>query len=432
MRVLVTGGYGFLGSHIVTALMAAGHQVVGCGRNLKLARRLLPGAEWRFCDFNKDIEPQVWKDRLAGIDVVINCIGILQGTRSQSLDAVHDLAPRALFKACEEAGIRRIIQISALGAGEGGTTDYAVTKNKADDYLQSLDLDWLILRPSLVYGQACYGGTALFRGLAGFPFFIPVMGKDRRFQPLHMSDFVEVVCRAVASSDVCHKVLNLTGPEEKTTGDILRSYRAWLGFAPAPVWQVPWILGAPLLKLGDMIDWFGTRTPVTTTAYRQMEGGNTASAAPMIAAFKMTPKTLEDGFTSDISSVTDRWHARLYFVKPLLILTLATYWLLSGLVPLASGFAGTAFESAAELMGAGLATALASAASLVDIVLGAWLLLGPRKRLALMGQILVSLAYLIGMTVVDPALWTDSLAPLLKIFPVIGCALVLLALDTER
>jgi uncharacterized protein YbjT (DUF2867 family) len=432
MRVLITGAYGFLGSHIVSGLLEAGHDVVGCGRNLELAKRLLPALEWRACDFNLDIEPEVWKDRLNDIDVVINCVGIVQGTRDQSLSNIHDGAPSALFKACADVGVGRVIQISALGAGADGRTDYATTKSAADELIQTLDLDWLVLRPSLVYGQACYGGTALFRGLAGFPFFIPVMGAERRFQPIHMSDFVEAVCRAVSLQSVSKQIINLTGPEEKTAREILLAYRAWLGFRPQPVWEVPGFLGKPLLKIGDLVDWLGTRTPVTTTAFRQMEGGNTASAQPMMDAFDLSPKTLAAGFSADVSSVTDRWHARSYFLKPFLLLLLGVYWILSGLLPLLTGFQGEAYESAASLMGESPARTLAMLASLVDILLGGWLLLGTQKRIALFGQLGVSLIYLAGMSFLAPDLWTDNLAPLLKIFPAMGLAVTLLALDAQR
>lgn len=432
MRVLITDAYGFLGSHIVSGLLKAGVEVIGCGRNLDLARRLLPDIEWRSCDFNRDVTPEHWLERLDGIDAVINCVGIVQETAQQSLSAIHEEAPSALFKACERRGIRRVIQISALGAEGSGPTAYSTTKNAADDTLQTLNLDWLILRPSLVYGQACYGGTALFRGLAAFPFFVPVMGAERRFQPIHMSDFVEVVCRGILNKEPRTGLFNLTGPEEKSTKEILIAYRAWLGLRSAPVWEVPRILGWPILKMGDLIDWLGVRTPVTTTAYRQMEGGNTASPAPMSEAFGIEPMSLKTGFTSDISSITDRVHSRTYFLKPFLILVLGFFWVLSGLIPLATGFYGESFEGAVTQLGEASAIGLANMASLADIGLGAWLLFGRKKRFALAGQIVVSILYLISMTVFVPHLWADNLAPLLKIFPVIACAITLLALEGER
>ncbi len=76
MRILVTGAYGFIGSHIVTGLRSAGHEVVGCGRDTALGPRLHPDIEWLACDFNRDTSADVWRPRVTGIDAVVNCAGI--------------------------------------------------------------------------------------------------------------------------------------------------------------------------------------------------------------------------------------------------------------------------------------------------------------------------------------------------------------------
>ena len=102
-------------------------------------------------------QPQEWVRHLAGLDAVINCAGILQGRPGQSIDAIHAGAPIALFRACEAAGVKRVIQISAISAEPGAGTGYAVSKHAADIYLAGTDLDWVILRPSLVYAAGAFG-----------------------------------------------------------------------------------------------------------------------------------------------------------------------------------------------------------------------------------------------------------------------------------
>jgi nucleoside-diphosphate-sugar epimerase len=87
MRCLVTGAYGFIGSEVVAALRREGLTVIGCGRDLELARRVNPDIEWIACDFNSDVTQAYWAPRFAGIDVVVNCVGILQGACATGLSA---------------------------------------------------------------------------------------------------------------------------------------------------------------------------------------------------------------------------------------------------------------------------------------------------------------------------------------------------------
>src|SRR5512143_3119549 len=142
MRCLVTGAYGFIGSEVVAALKREGLTVIGCGRDLELARRINPGIEWIACDFNKDVTPSHWAPRLAGIDVVVNCVGILQGSLRDDAERIHAQATIALFEAAVAAGVRRIVHVSAVSAETDVPTAYARSKARADAGLATLDANW--------------------------------------------------------------------------------------------------------------------------------------------------------------------------------------------------------------------------------------------------------------------------------------------------
>ncbi|MEZ5448123.1 MAG: NAD(P)H-binding protein [Thiolinea sp.] len=155
MHVFLTGASGFIGSHLQQALQVAGHEVRAATRSQGF-------------DFGRMLTEADWYPHLSGMEVVINTVGIIAEVGDQRFDAVHHLAPAALFRASMQAGVKRVIQVSALGADEQAFTPYQLSKRAADEVLRDLPLDWFVLRPSLVYGR---GGksSALFHRMAALP-----------------------------------------------------------------------------------------------------------------------------------------------------------------------------------------------------------------------------------------------------------------------
>jgi uncharacterized protein YbjT (DUF2867 family) len=156
MNVLLTGASGFIGSHLADALRAAGHVVIAARREIDAGTAAVQA------DFTRDISARDWLPKLVGIDAVVNAVGILREHGAQTFERIHKRAPQALFTACVAAGVRRIVQISALGA-DRGTTRYFLSKRAADDYLATLPLEWTIVRPALVFGP---GGRRAARASA--------------------------------------------------------------------------------------------------------------------------------------------------------------------------------------------------------------------------------------------------------------------------
>src|SRR5207248_10294052 len=120
-----------------------------------------------------------WRPLLDGADAVINAVGILRETRTQTFARIHVEAPRALFVACAEERIGRIVQISALGADDKAVTAYHRSKRAGDDALLQAVPTGIVAQPSLVYGRG--GASArLFTALAALP-VIPILagGKQR-------------------------------------------------------------------------------------------------------------------------------------------------------------------------------------------------------------------------------------------------------------
>jgi len=198
MRVLVTGAYGLIGSACLARLHAAGHDVVGAGRSIGTARPRFPYAQWIEADFLRLRDASAWQERLSHMDAVVNCVGVLQDGWRDNVERIQLAGTAALFDGCLRAGIRRVVHISALGAESAGPSMFSRTKAAAEAHLQTLAIDWVILRPALVLGPGVYGGTALLRGIAAFPFVVPVIYANSRIQVVSLDDLAETVVRSIA------------------------------------------------------------------------------------------------------------------------------------------------------------------------------------------------------------------------------------------
>ena len=384
------------------------------------------------CDFSKDVHVSDWLPRLTGIDAIINCAGILRPGRRGTFDDVHYRAPKALFDACEESGVGRVIQISALGNPE--LTDFVRSKHKADLHLQTLDLDWTIVRPSLVYSATgSYGGTSMLRALAALPGMVPLInGGHQQIQPISAEDLAEVVAGCLVSQTAARRVLEAVGPETISFRSYVESVRSWLGFEKALYVSVPAWLAGLAARFGDL----ATRGPVGITMLRMLEDSNIVSAnshAELKIATVVLPVSVKDSYASRPSQVQDRWHARLYFLRPALRIVLAVLWIYSGLV----GIVLQPFEFAVErtiALGIGneLAPVLVYGTSALNLVLGLFLLLRIRVMAVGVLMLLSVIGYTFVLTVLQSGLWLDLYGSVAKNVPIAVSILVMLAIERQR
>ena len=434
MRCLVTGAYGFIGSAVVAALKRNGVTVVGAGRDLELARRIHPGIEWIACDFNTDVEVAHWLPRLKHIDAVVNCVGILQGSLRDDASRIHADATITLFQACAATGIKRLLHVSAIGAEEDVASAYARSKAKADTALKTLDLNWLIVKPSLVIGEGSYGGTSLMRGLAGLPFVLPLPGEGReRFQPIALDDLAASLAKLAVREVPTRTTLYAAGPETVGVREILIAYRSWLGFGPAREIVVPLPLLRALLRLGDIAGWLGHVSSARTTSLVQLRYDTLVDDAAFAQAGSIAPKSFSETLRASPATLQDRLHARSFFAVPLLHVILAVSWILTGILTLMpQSFASATALVAQAGLHAGFAKALVATASIADIVLGALFLLPGWVRRSGTAQLILSTFYLIGLSLLAPGLWTDHFGPLLKVVPMMAATLVVMAVQEKR
>lgn len=430
-RILVLGAGGFVGSHVAAAMARAGWSVRAGARRPDEALRRSPAYDWVRADFNDLTEPAAWAPLLEGVNAVVNCVGVLQDGAGDSNALAHVSGPRALIAACEKGGVLRVVHISAVGADDAAGTAYGRTKAETERLFAASALDWVILRPSLVVGRAVFGGTGLIRALAAFPLAIPVMGGDQRFRPVAMDDLCAAVVAALGPGAPTRLVLDVAGPESLTLADILKLYRGWLGLKPAPTLRVPTALAWPVIALGDLAGRLGWSSPLRSTAVRQMNHGVEGDPDAWTTALGVRPRTLSAWLSETPASVQDLWHARLWVVRPVAIVTLSLFWIVTGLISFGPGWPAALALLAEGGYGAA-APAVVWLGALLDVILGLALLVRPWTARVAIFMVMSTVGYLIAATISLPHYWIDPLGPWLKVLPMMALCLFVAATEARR
>ncbi len=433
MRILVLGGYGLIGMAVVRRLSGAGHQVVGLGRDVGRAQRVCPQAGWINADIAGLTTPEGWAPihAAAKADAIVNAAGVLQDGARDDVVRVQSTAMQALYRAARPAGVARFVQISAMRATGDASTAFMRTKGEADAALRASDLEWTILKPGLVLAPQAYGGTALLRGLAAFPFVQPLTLADRPVQTVSVADVARAVQISVEGAVPARGDYDLVEDNAHTLGEIVGRMRAWLGLADARALALPGWSARLVSAIADGLGWLGWRSPFRSTAMAEIAAGVTGDPGPWRAASGSGLASLDESLRAMPATVQERWFARLFLMKPLVIGVLSLFWIVSGLVTL------RAPEAAADVLtargvGSGVAMGIAIVGAVVDLVLGVGVLVRRVMAQAAIGMIAVTLAYLAGATWVAPDLWADPLGPLVKAIPAMVLAGVVLAMAEDR
>jgi uncharacterized protein YbjT (DUF2867 family) len=281
LRVFVCGASGFIGSAICQRLAADGHHVVRGVRAPQLAGDVA-------IDFGNDLKPEAWTARLAGVDAVVNAVGIIVETRGSRFDEVHHRAPAALFDACVQAGVKRVVQISALGA-DRGDTGYFKSKFAADRTLAALPLQWTILRPSLVYGEDG-DSSRMFREVASMPIIpVPSLGAAA-FQPVHVDDLAEAVSTCLRSDAATGHAVEVVGATAVSYRDMINTYRRAMGFGAAWYVTVP----AFLMAVSAWAAGFIPGAPLNPDTWRMLKAGSAGDPGDISQLIGRRPKGIAE------------------------------------------------------------------------------------------------------------------------------------------
>jgi uncharacterized protein YbjT (DUF2867 family) len=373
-------------------------------------------------DFAHDTDQADWLARLRGVDAVVNAVGIFAEHGAQTFRRIHTQTPRALFAACREAGISRVVQLSALGADEHATSRFHRSKRAGDAALHAMVPTGTSLQPSLVFGPTGASSRMLML-LSWLPLAVLPGGGRQRIQPVHVDDVAALVVRLL-ESDHRPATLAAVGPLPLSLARYLASLRRALGGGRLRVLGIPTAWLACAGRLGG--PW------VDREALAMLDRGSTADAGPATAWLGHAPRPPRQ-FLSRAEAADTRtllaWRVWSLAGR----IAVALVWLVTaalslGVYPVAGSRALLAHVG---LYGPVASTALYGGA-LLDLVLGVATLAlrGRALRVAYLAQAALILSYTAIVTVALPAFWLHPFGPILKNLPMLALIGALYA--TER
>ncbi|MEY4651645.1 MAG: hypothetical protein RI884_226 [Pseudomonadota bacterium] len=303
MRVLITGATGFIGGAVARALLRQGHELVCAVRDP--ARLQLGEGTWRAVPMDLALAPaeDAWRPHLDGVEAVVNAVGIIREQPGQTFDALHHRAPAALFRAAAAAGVRTMVQVSALGADDGAQSRYHRTKKAADDALRALPVAGAVLQPSIVYGDS--PGAAMFNLMATSPVLAMPQAGGMQVQPVHVDDVVDGVLAVLRAAPSPVATIACVGPQPMSMAQYLRGLRAALGLPGA--W--PWVLPLPtaLFMLTARIASLIPGSILDAETAGMLLRGNAAPAAEFTRLLGHPPRGVERFIApADLSAVRAR------------------------------------------------------------------------------------------------------------------------------
>jgi len=286
LRVLVTGGTGFVGTHLVNAFARRGHAVAVFARDPESVRNrynrpveLVPG---------NVLDTASLATAVRGRDAVVHLVGIIHEKGEQTFGRMHREAVENVVLAMKGAGVRRLLHMSAMGAADDSPSDYGRSKSAGERVARESGLDWTVFRPSIIFGPGD-GFVSLLASIVRLnPLFIPVIGSgETRFMPVSVYDVARVFADALEKPETVGHAYEVGGPQTLTLNQIYREIAAAVGKPGKPLVHMPLWWGrflAARFEAAARRGWLDG-PPLTRDQLRSLSRDNTGDVSATDATF---------------------------------------------------------------------------------------------------------------------------------------------------
>ncbi|MEW6660215.1 MAG: complex I NDUFA9 subunit family protein [Thermodesulfobacteriota bacterium] len=290
MRVLVTGGSGFVGRYVVRELLARGHEVRCLVR---------PGSEGKLKDRERVeiaagdvLDREAVASAIIGCDTAINLVGIIREFpgRGVTFERVHVQATANVVNAARDAGVKRFLQMSALGARPEPADPYHLTNFRADELVQKSGIPYTIFRPSVIYGPEDQS-LNLFAKQIKMLRLVPVIGDGLyQMQPVPVWTVAQAFALALELPHTENRIYEVGGPEPLTFNAIIDTLAQVLGRKVLKIHVMVWSMRLMARPLGRF-PWF----PLTTGQIRMLLEGNTCDPTAFYRDFGLEAVAFREG-----------------------------------------------------------------------------------------------------------------------------------------
>ncbi|MBD3170474.1 MAG: NAD(P)H-binding protein [candidate division Zixibacteria bacterium] len=290
LKIAVTGGSGFVGSHIIQKALSEGFRVRALSRT--------PGA-LRDVDYIKGniVSGEGLDEFLEGVDVVINSVGIIKETKGNKFEGVHYGGVVNILETCRRKNVNKIIQISALGTGPEKENMYFKTKYMAEREIQSSGMNYVIFQPSLIFGPGD-GFVNMLAGILKFAPVFPIFGDGSYLlQPVSIHDLATAVVKRAEDINRNRSVYQVCGPEKLSYERIVRMIIRQMGKKRLVI-HVP--IG--LVRLGvNISEKLNLPSPLSSEQLDMLLTGSVCDDNSFTEDFNINLVTLEEGMKEYIS-----------------------------------------------------------------------------------------------------------------------------------